>query len=196
MKGPKSRLRTAFKSSLRSELKHELGLSSVMEVPELLKIVMNVGVGEGKDNPKAVESALKTLTIISGQKPVVTRARRSIANFKLRAGNPVGVAVTLRGEMMWHFFDKLVNIVLPRVRDFQGTSVADFDGHGNFNLGFRDQLVFPEIVYDEIESLKGLSVAVVTTAKDDAQGAHLLHKLGMPFRDYTRVETVGEVVSG
>ncbi len=178
-----SRLYLRYKNEVRPAMMRERGLN-FMEVPRITKVVVNIGVGEAKDNPKALEGAIKTLTVITGQKPVVTRAKKSISNFKLREGQANGAYVTLRGQRMWHFLDKLMNLTLPRVRDFQGVSVRGFDGQGNYNLGFRDQLIFPEIIFDEIEHMKGLQVVVVTTAKDDALSADLLVRLGMPFRDY------------
>jgi len=180
----KSRLKEFYETEVRPAMMKERGFASVMRVPRIVKVVINMGVGEAKDNAKALESAIKTLTVISGQKPIVTRAKKSVSNFKLRAGQPNGVCVTLRGIRMWHFLDKLINLALPRVRDFQGVSVKGFDGRGNYNLGFRDQLVFPEIVFDEIEYLKGLQVTIVTTAENDALAAELLYRLGMPFRDF------------
>ncbi|OGK12059.1 MAG: 50S ribosomal protein L5, partial [Candidatus Riflebacteria bacterium RBG_13_59_9] len=143
-----------------------------------------IGAGEGKDNQKVMDGVIRTLTVITGQKPIITRAKKSISNFKLRAGQPVGATVTLRGNLMWHFLDKLMNITLPRVRDFQGVSVRGLDGRGNFNLGLRDQLIFPEVIFDEVEVIKGLQVTVVTSAKDDTLAADLLFRMGMPFRDY------------
>ncbi len=179
----RNRLHEFYLSKVRPALMAERGLN-IMEVPTISKIVVNVGVGEAKDNPKALESAIKTLTVITGRKPVVTRAKKSISNFKLRAGQPNGVYVTLRGQIMWNFLDKLINITLPRLRDFQGVSVKGFDGLGNYNLGFRDQLVFPEIVFDEIEHIKGLQVVIVTTTDNTPLAAELLYRLGMPFKDF------------
>jgi len=180
----KSRLRERYEREVRPALVKERALGNPMKAPTIARIQLNIGVGEAKDDAKALESAIRTLTVLSGQKPVVTRAKRSISNFKLREGQVVGVTVTLRGERMWHFLDKTLNLVLSRVRDFQGVSVRGFDGRGNYSLGFRDQLVFPEIVFDEIEKIKGLGVVIVTTAEDDALAADLLYRLGMPFRDY------------
>lgn len=186
-----NRLQAEYDGRIKTELKDELNLSNVMQVPRIEKIVLNMGVGEGYHTPKALESSVKTLETITGQKAVVTRARKSISNFKIREGHPIGCTVTLRGHKMWHFLDKLINMVLPRVRDFQGISVKRFDGRGNLNIGFRDQLVFPEIVFDEVGVLKGVAVAIVTSAKDDYQAAFLLKKLGMPFADFKVVEKVG-----
>jgi len=185
-----SRLQERYIKDVRARIMTERGYSNVMQVPRLVKVVMNVGVGEGRDNPKALENAVTTLQTVTGQRPVVTRARKSISNFKIRAGMKIGAMVTLRGHVMWHFLDKLLNVVLPRVRDFQGVSVKNFDGRGNYNLGLRDQLVFPEIVFDEIAFLKGMQITIVTTAKSNAEAAHLLGYLGMPFNDY---ETVARV---
>jgi len=181
---PRSRLHDIYEKEIRPALAKERGLQNPMQVPRLKMVKVNVGVGEGKDNAKAIEGTVRTLTVITGQKPVVTRAKKSISNFKLREGQPVGVTVTLRGERMWHFLDKLLSITLPRVRDFQGVSVKGFDGHGNYNLGLRDQLVFPEIIFDEVEIIKGMQITITTTAEDDALAADLLYRLGMPFRDY------------
>jgi large subunit ribosomal protein L5 len=153
-----------------------------MQVPRLSKIVVNIGLGEAITNPKAMESAEKDLTAIVGQHPVITRAKRPIAAFKLRVGEPIGIMVTLRGQRMYDFFDKLVNIVLPRIRDFQGISPDSFDGQGNYALGMREQVVFPEIDYDKIEKLRGLEIVIVTTAATDEEGRELLRSLGMPFR--------------
>ena len=186
----KNRLKLEFDSKARKELKEELELSNIMQVPRVEKVVLNIGVGEGYHNPKTLESATKTLEVICGQKPVVARARKSISNFKIREGHPIGVMCTLRGQKMWHFLDKLVNMVLPRVRDFQGVSVKHFDGKGNLNIGFKDQLVFPEIVFDQVDFIKGLSVTIVTSARDDYQASCLLKKHGMPFSDFKVLERV------
>jgi large subunit ribosomal protein L5 len=150
-------------------------------VPRLEKIVVNVGVGEALQNAKALDATVQDITIITGQKPIVTRARRSIANFKLREGNPIGVKVTLRGNRMWDFLDRLCNIALPRQRDFRGISPDSFDGRGNYSLGLREQLVFPEIDYDKIDKIRGMEIAIVTTAQTDEEGLHLLRHLGLPF---------------
>ena len=162
-------------------LKKEFELANVMQVPRLEKVVVNVGVGEALDNAKALDGALADLTTITGQKPVVTKARMSIANFKLREGRSIGVKVTLRGERMWSFLDRLVNVALPRTRDFRGVPRDAFDGRGNYTLGVREQLIFPEIDYDKIDKIRGFEVTVVTTAPDDAQGRRLLELLGMPL---------------
>jgi large subunit ribosomal protein L5 len=186
----KSRLKERYETEVRPRLMTERGYSNPMMLPRITKVVLNVGTGEGRDNPKAIENAVAMVQSISGQKPVVTKARKSISNFKIRAGMKIGTMVTLRGHIMWHFLDKLMNVVLPRVRDFQGVSVKYFDGRGNYNLGLKDQLVFPEIVFDEIVYLKGLQITIVTTAHNNAEAAQLLAYLGMPFNDY---ETVARV---
>lgn len=186
----KSRLQARYEEETRPALLSERGYGNIMMVPKIQKVIINVGVGEGRDNPKPVEAALKTLQTIAGQKPVVTTARKSISNFKIRTGMKIGAMVTLRNHLMWHFLDKLMNVTLPRVRDFQGVSIKNFDGRGNYNLGLKDQLVFPEIVFDEIEFLKGMQITIVTSAKDNVEAAHLLSRLGMPFNDY---ETVAKV---
>jgi large subunit ribosomal protein L5 len=181
---PKSRLREMYVKEVRPAIMRERGLDNAMQVPRLVRIQVNIGAGEGKENQKALDGVVRTLTVITGQKPIVTRAKKSISNFKLREGQPVGATVTLRGELMWHFLDKLMSITLPRVRDFQGISVRGFDGRGNYNLGLRDQLIFPEIIFDEVELIKGMQITIVTTADDDSLAAEMLSRLGMPFRDY------------
>ena len=155
---------------------------NIMEVPRIEKIVLNIGLGSEQDNAKALEAAMGDLTTITGQKPVMTKARKSIANFKLREGRIIGTKVTLRGEKMWHFLDRLLNVALPRVRDFKGVSPKGFDGRGNFTLGLKDQIIFPEVDYDKIERLTGMNVSVVTTARTDEEARSLLRRLGMPFR--------------
>ncbi|MGI6157096.1 MAG: 50S ribosomal protein L5 [Saccharofermentanales bacterium] len=167
---------------LQDDLMKEFGYSSIMEVPRLEKIVLNVGVGDVREDPKAVESAIRDLTTISGQKPIVTYAKKSVANFKLREGTPNGVKVTIRGERMYEFLDKLISIALPRVRDFRGVNPNSFDGRGNYSLGAREQLIFPEIDYDSIDKINGLDIAIVTTADTDEEAKALLSGLGMPFR--------------
>jgi large subunit ribosomal protein L5 len=159
-----------------------LDLKNVMEVPRIRKVIINIGVGEALDNAKALDAAVGDLTQIAGQKPVITKARKSIANFKLREGRAIGVKVTLRGERMWSFLDRLMNIALPRVRDFRGISPNSFDGRGNYTLGLREQLVFPEIEYDKIDKLRGMEITIVTNARNDAESRQLLSMLGMPFR--------------
>jgi large subunit ribosomal protein L5 len=161
----------------------EFAFKNVMEVPRVEKVVLNIGVGsETQTDSKALDAAVGDLTIIAGQKPVIAKARKSISNFKLREGKPIGVKVTLRGERMWSFLDRLMNLALPRVRDFRGVSADSFDGRGNYTLGLREQLVFPEIDYDKIDKLRGMEITVVTTARSDEHGRRLLQMLGMPFR--------------
>lgn len=159
----------------------EFSLSNVMQVPKLEKIVVNVGVGEALDNAKALDAAVEDMSVITGQHPIITKARKSIASFKLREGRSIGVKVTLRGEKMWSFFDRLMNVALPRTRDFRGVSPNSFDGRGNFTLGVREQLIFTEVDYDKIDKIRGFEITVVTTAPDDQQGRRLLQLLGMPF---------------
>jgi large subunit ribosomal protein L5 len=175
-------LKERYQKEVAPALMKELNLSNPMETPRIQKVVVNIGLGEALDNAKAIDAAVGDLTSITGQKPVVTKARKSIANFKLREGRAIGAKVTLRGERMWSFLDRLMNIALPRVRDFRGVSADAFDGRGNYTLGFREQLVFPEIEYDKIDKLRGLEVTIVTTAKNDDHGRQLLRLLGMPFR--------------
>ena len=175
------RLRELYREHIVPAMRKELGYENVMQVPRLEKIVVNVGVGEALQNAKALDATVQDITIITGQKPIVTRARRSIANFKLREGNPIGVKVTLRGNRMWDFLDRLCNIALPRQRDFRGISPDSFDGRGNYSLGLREQLVFPEIDYDKIDKIRGMEIAIVTTAQTDEEGLHLLRHLGLPF---------------
>jgi large subunit ribosomal protein L5 len=170
-----------YKNEVAPALFKSLGLKNVMQVPAIEKIVLNIGLGEAMDNPKALDAAVADLTQISGQKPVQTKARKSIANFKLREGRIIGAKVTLRGPRMWAFYDRLVNIALPRVRDFRGISANAFDGRGNYTLGLKDQLVFPEIEYDKIDKLRGMEVTIVTSAKTDDHARALLKMLGMPF---------------
>ncbi len=178
-----SRLQERYKSEIVSELEKELGIANPMAVPRLEKIVINVGVGEAIQNAKALDSAKSELTQITGQAPVVSRAKKSISAFKLRKGLPIACFVTLRQRRMYEFYDRLVNIVLPRVRDFRGVSPKAFDGRGNYTLGLRDQLVFPEIDYTKVERPRGMNITVVTTARTDAEAMALLKKLGMPFRE-------------
>jgi large subunit ribosomal protein L5 len=171
-----------YENEIAPALKKVLNLSNDMDVPRITKVVVNIGVGEALDNAKALDAAVGDMTQITGQKPVVTKARTSIANFKLREGRAIGVKVTLRGERMWSFLDRLMNIVLPRVRDFRGVSPDGFDGRGNYTLGLREQLVFPEIEYDKIDKLRGLEISIITTARSDDEGRQLLQMLGMPFK--------------
>ncbi len=164
-------------------LKEEFGYTNNMQVPKLEKIVLNMGLGEAVQNPKIVEGAAEELTLVAGQKAVVTNAKKSIAGFKLREGMPIGCRVTLRGEKMYDFFSKLVNIALPRVRDFRGVSPKGFDGRGNYSLGVKEQIIFPEIDYDKIDKIKGLNISIVTSASSNAEGLSLLKLMGMPFRN-------------
>jgi len=176
-----SRLREKYQKEVVPALMERFGYKNIMQVPKLEKVVINIGVGEAKENPKALEAAVDDLTMIAGQKPVITRAKRSIANFKIRKGMPIGVKVTLRGERMYEFMDKLFNIALPRVRDFKGVSPNSFDGRGNYALGIKEQLIFPEIDYDKIDKIRGMDIIIVTTAKTDEEAKGLLELLGMPF---------------
>ena len=170
-----------YRKEVVPALMKEFGLRNVMQVPRLEKVVVNVGVGEALDNAKALEGAVADVGVITGQHPVVTKARMSIANFKLREGRSIGVKVTLRGERMWSFVDRLVNVALPRTRDFRGVSADSFDGRGNYTLGLKEQLIFPEIDYDKIDKIRGFEVTLVTTAPNDEQGRRLIELLGMPF---------------
>lgn len=174
-------LKDRYLKEVKPAMMKEFGFTNPMQVPKLEKIVVNVGVGEALDNAKALDSALDDIQIITGQKPVVTKARKSIANFKLREGRSIGIKVTLRGERMWSFYDRLVNVALPRTRDFRGVSPNSFDGRGNYTLGIREQLIFPEISYDNIDKIRGFEVTIVTTAPNDEQGRRLIDLLGMPF---------------
>lgn len=175
-------LKKKYHEEVAPALMKEFNLKNVMEVPRIKKVVVNIGLGEALDNPKALDAAVSDLSQITGQRPIITKARKSIAAFKLREGRSIGAKVTLRGDRMWAFLDRLMNIALPRVRDFRGVSPNAFDGRGNYNLGLREQLVFPEIEYDRIDKVRGLEVTIVTTAPDDDQGRRLLELLGMPFR--------------
>lgn len=177
-----ARMKEKYTSEVIEALKKEFLYSNPMQVPTVSKIVLNMGMGEAVANPKSLDAATRDLTIIAGQKPVITKARKSIAAFKIRTGMPIGTMVTLRGERMWEFLDRLISIALPRIRDFQGISPKAFDGRGNYTLGLREQLVFPEIDYDQIDRLRGLEVSIVTTARTDEEGRRLLQLLGMPFR--------------
>ena len=176
-----NRMQEKYNSEVVPALRKAFDLKNVMEVPRIQKVVVNIGMGEAMDNPKAMEAAVNDLTIITGQKPVMTKARKSIANFKLREGRLIGTKVTLRGDRMWSFLDRLMNTALPRVRDFRGVSGNAFDGRGNYTLGLRDQLIFPEIEYDKIDKLRGMEVTIVTTAKNDDQARTMLQLMGMPF---------------
>ncbi len=177
-----SRLQEKYKNEVVKSMMERFNYSNIMEVPKLEKVVINMGIGEARDNPKIMESAVKELEIIAGQKAVVTQAKKSIANFKLREGMKVGTKVTLRGVRMYDFLDKLMNIALPRVRDFRGVNSSSFDGRGNYALGIKEQLIFPEIEYDMIDSIRGLDIVVVTTAKTDEEARVFLEKMGMPFK--------------
>ena len=177
-----ARLRERYEKEVRSDLMKELGFTNPMQAPKLDKIVVNMGLGEAINNGKIIDASVEQLSAITGQKPVVTKARKSIANFKLRQGQSIGAMVTLRGDRMYEFFDRLVSIALPRVRDFKGVSPKAFDGKGNYTLGLREQIIFPEINYDKVEKIKGLNITVVTTARNDEEGRALLRHLGLPFR--------------
>lgn len=176
-----NKMQELYKKDVAPALLKDFGFKNVMQVPRLEKIVLNIGLGQDMDNSKGIEAAVADLTQISGQKPVQTKARKSIANFKLREGRVIGAKVTLRGPRMWAFYDRLVNIALPRVRDFRGISANSFDGRGNYTLGIKDQLVFPEIEYDKIDKLRGMEITLVTSAKNDNEARALLKMLGMPF---------------
>ena len=177
-----SRLKEKYTSEVAPAMKSEFKYSSVMQIPKIEKIVLNMGVGEVKDNAKALDNAMRDMGIIAGQKPVATVSRKSIANFKLREGMKIGCKVTLRGERMYQFLDKLISIDLPRVRDFRGISPNSFDGHGNYAMGIKEQLMFPEIDYDKIDKIRGMDIIIVTTAKSDEEAKKLLELMGMPFR--------------
>ena len=176
-----ARLKESYKNEVFPALKEQFNYSNVMEVPKLEKITLNMGLGEAKENAKVMESAVEEIGLITGQRPVVTKAKKSIANFKVRQGMPVGAKVTLRGENMYVFLDKLLNIALPRVRDFKGVSRNSFDGRGNYSMGIKEQLIFPEINYDNVETIKGMNIVFTTSAKTDEEAAALLEGLGMPF---------------
>jgi large subunit ribosomal protein L5 len=176
------RLRTRFDTEIKSTLQTELGLTNVMQVPRFDKIVINMGVGRATQQRSLLDGAVTDLTTITGQKPSVRKAKKSIANFKLREGNEIGAKVTLRGDRMWEFYDRLVSLAIPRIRDFRGMSPKQFDGHGNYTFGLTEQLVFPEIDYDKIDSVRGMDITIVTTAETDDQGRALLRALGFPFR--------------
>jgi large subunit ribosomal protein L5 len=177
-----SRLRERYEKEIRSALMKECGFKNLMQTPRLEKVVVNMGLGEAINNGKILDASVEQLTAITGQKPVVTKARKSIANFKLRQGQSIGAMVTLRGDRAYEFLDRLVSIALPRVRDFKGVSPKAFDGKGNYTLGVKEQIIFPEINYDKVEKIKGLNITVVTTARNDEEGRALLRHLGMPFR--------------
>ena len=176
------KLKAVYDGTVRQQMMKEFSYSTVMQVPRVLKITVNMGLGKAKDEPKMIDNAIEELKAITGQAPVVSRAKKDIAVFKLRKGQKIGVMVTLRRERMWEFLDRLCNIALPRVRDFRGVSPRGFDGRGNFTMGVREQIIFPEIEYDKIDSIKGMNISIVTTAGTDAEGRALLGHLGMPFR--------------
>ncbi|MSO86953.1 MAG: 50S ribosomal protein L5 [Acidimicrobiia bacterium] len=179
---PVPRLKTRYETEIRDALKEQLGFGNIMQVPRLEKIVINMGVGAAVGQPSLLEGAVKDLTRISGQKPIITRARKSIANFKLREENPIGTKVTLRGARMWEFLDRLISLAIPRVRDFRGLNPRSFDGHGNYTFGVSDQLIFPEVDYDSIDAPRGMDITIVTTAKTNAEGKALLDAFGFPFK--------------
>ena len=176
------RMLTAYRDAVVPQLTKEFDYANVMQVPRVAKVVVNIGIGEAKDNDKALDAAVGDVTTITGQRPALIKARKSVANFKLRAGQTIGIKTTLRGRRMWYFLDKLVNVALPRIRDFRGVNPEGFDGRGNYSLGLREQVVFPEIDYDKIDKLRGLEVSIVTTARSDDEARSLLTRLGMPFR--------------
>ena len=177
-----ARLRDTYKEYVVPAMMEKFQYESIMQVPKIEKIILNMGVGDAKENSKFLDNAVEEMTLIAGQKPVVTRAKKSISNFKVRQGMPVGCKVTLRGDRMYEFFDKLVNIALPRVRDFRGVSKTAFDGRGNYALGIKEQLIFPEINYDKIEKIRGMDIIITTTANTDEEALELLSLMGMPFR--------------
>ena len=177
-----NRLKQIYTEEIAPAIFDELALENVMQIPKIQKVVVNIGVGEAIDNPKALDEAVRDLTTITGQKPVITKAKKSIANFKLREGRTIGTKVTLRGDRMWAFLDRLINVALPRVRDFRGISPDAFDGRGNYTLGLEEQLIFPEVNYDQVEKVRGMEITIVTTAENDDQARTLLTKIGMPFR--------------
>jgi large subunit ribosomal protein L5 len=177
-----ARLQDQYKAEIVPKLKEKFGYRNVMQVPRLSKVVVNMGLGDAIENVKVIETAAAEIGIITGQKPVVTKARKSIANFKLREGMPIGVMVTLRRDRMYHFLDKLIAIALPRVRDFKGVSPRGFDGRGNYTLGIKEQIMFPEVNYDKIDKIRGMNITIVTTARTDEEGLELLRLMGIPFR--------------
>ncbi|CCI30704.1 50S ribosomal protein L5 [Microcystis aeruginosa NIES-1211] len=176
------RLKTTYQETIVPKLKEQFGYTNVHQVPKVIKITVNRGLGEASQNAKALESSKEELSTITGQQPVVTRAKKAIAGFKIREGMPVGVMVTLRGDRMYAFLDRLINLALPRIRDFRGISGNSFDGRGNYSLGIREQLIFPEIEYDKIDQIRGMDISIITTAKNDEEGRALLKEMGMPFR--------------
>ncbi len=178
-----SRLKTYYQETIIPKLKEQFSYKNIHQVPKVTKIVINRGLGEASQNAKALESSLSELAIISGQKPVVTRSKKAIAGFKIREGMPVGAMVTLRGEKMYAFLDRLISLALPRIRDFRGVSPKSFDGRGNYSLGIREQLIFPEIEYDSIDQIRGFDISIITTSNTDEEGRALLKEMGMPFRN-------------
>lgn len=177
-----NRMQERYQKEVVKTLTKAFGYKNIMQVPRIEKVVLNIGLGKEQDNAKALEAAMGDLTIVTGQKPVMTKARKSIANFKLREGRIIGTKVTLRGKKMWYFLDRLINVALPRVRDFRGVSAEAFDGRGNYTLGLKDQLIFPEIEYDKIDKLRGMEVTIVTSAKSDDHARLMLQVMGMPFK--------------
>ncbi len=177
-----NRMKERYQNEVMPAMMKALNLQNTMEAPRIQKVILNIGMGEAMDNPKSLEAASSDVAAITGQKPVITKARKSVANFKLREGRAIGVMVTLRGEKMWSFLDRLMNVVLPRVRDFRGISREAFDGRGNYTLGLREQIIFPEIEYDKVDKVRGMEITIVTSARNDDQATTLLEMLGMPFR--------------
>ncbi len=177
------RLKTQYQETILPKLMEQFGYTNIHQVPKLVKVTVNRGLGEASSNAKALESSLSEIALITGQKPVVTRAKKAIAGFKLRQGMPVGVMVTLRADRMYAFVDRLINLALPRIRDFRGISPKSFDGRGNYSLGIREQLIFPEVEYDRIDQIRGMDISIITTANTDEEGRALLKEMGMPFRD-------------
>ncbi|HEY5937753.1 MAG TPA: 50S ribosomal protein L5 [Kofleriaceae bacterium] len=193
-------MKASYDGTIRPAMMKEFSYSSIMQVPRILKVTVNMGLGKAKDEPKMIDNGIEELKTITGQSPVVSRAKKDIAVFKLRKGQKIGVMVTLRRERMWEFLDRLINVALPRVRDFRGVSPRGFDGRGNFTMGVREQIIFPEIEYDKIDSIKGMNISIVTTAETDAEGRALLTHLGMPFRqpapDFTTTPTAATQTAG
>lgn len=177
------RLKMRYLQEVVPKLMDKFGYKNIMQVPKITKVVINVGVGDGKEDARAIESAVKEVSLITGQRPVVKRAKRAIAGFRLRKGQPIAVTVTLRRDRMWEFLDRLINAALPRIRDFKGLSPNAFDGHGNYNLGITEQLIFPELTYDDIYKVRGMNITIVTTAETDEEASALLKELGLPLRD-------------
>jgi large subunit ribosomal protein L5 len=175
-------LKTSYREKIQPKLLKELNFTNIHEVPKVVKVTINRGLGEAAQNAKALEASLSEIATITGQKPVVTRAKKAIAGFKIRAGMPIGIAVTLRGDRMYAFLERLIHLALPRIRDFRGVSERSFDGRGNYTLGIREQIIFPEISFDKIDSIRGMDITIVTTARNDEEGRALLREMGMPFR--------------